>query len=348
MRSAKDGMRNLVIFGDSASFISTLLLEATLTEAGKRRDVRVAAFCDAGRRGREAPLFFSVARTLAGAAVRRLLVNRSDPALTPRQRLWLTRPARSSPRRLARLHRIPLLEPPNGRINSSGFIRDLRALAGRSAIALSYACPRIFGGGLLGAFRGTANYHNALLPRYAGLGATSWSIWHGDTASGFTFHRMEEKIDAGSILIQDSLPLTEKSTAMEVEFDKTLLAAARVGEVLDMLLRDEPGRPQAGERSYFSRRDYIDFRTVRDPAGHTYAELHRRLRAFRVLLFRFGGRPYPVSRIVRAEGRYLGRCRTVFRTRDGVAARATRFADMPLPLFMVWEGVRRLRDRAES
>jgi methionyl-tRNA formyltransferase len=340
-------MQNLVIFGDSASLITTLLMDATLKEAQRRGDVRVAAFCDAGRGAREPPLLFSVARTLVGAAVRRLLINPSDPALTPRQRLWLKHPCRSSPRRLARLHRIPILRPPNSGINSRRFINELRSVAG-PAIALSYACPRIFGGELLGNFRAAANYHNSLLPRYAGLAATSWSIWYGEAVSGFTFHHMDEGIDAGNILIQDSVPLTGKSGVLDVEYEKTALAAGRIGELLDMLLAGDPGLPQTGERSYFSIRDYEEFRAIRDPGGHTYAELRRRLRAFRVLSFRFGGHSYPVSRIVRANGGGLGRSPMVFRTRDGVIARASRFMDMPLPLFLVWNLVRRLRPRAFS
>jgi methionyl-tRNA formyltransferase len=159
---------------------------------------------------------------------------------------------------------------------------------------------------------------------------------------------MDETIDGGNILIQDAVPLTEKATALEVEWEKAALAGRRIGELLDMLLRDEPGRPQTGERSYFSLRAYTEFRTIRDPGGHTYAELRRRLRAFRVLSFRFGGRSYPVSRIVRANGRCLGRSPMVFRTRDGVIARASRFMDMPLLLFLLWNRVRRLRPRTIS
>ncbi len=61
--------------------------------------------------------------------------------------------------------------------------------------------------------RMAVNYHDALLPRYAGLHATSWAILQGERTHGITWHRMAEKVDAGAILLQRSIALTADDTA---------------------------------------------------------------------------------------------------------------------------------------
>jgi folate-dependent phosphoribosylglycinamide formyltransferase PurN len=44
------------------------------------------------------------------------------------------------------------------------------------------------------------NYHDALLPNYAGGNAVSWALLHGEIGHGVTWHEMTERIDAGGIL----------------------------------------------------------------------------------------------------------------------------------------------------
>ena len=49
---------------------------------------------------------------------------------------------------------------------------------------------QIFRAPLLDACRRPINYHDGLLPNYRGVAATGWSIYRGESQSGFTFHRM--------------------------------------------------------------------------------------------------------------------------------------------------------------
>ncbi|HBF29368.1 amino acid adenylation domain-containing protein [Rhizobium sp.] len=49
------------------------------------------------------------------------------------------------------------------------------------------------------------NYHDALLPRHAGLFATSWAILDDETSHGVTWHVMTPQVDAGDVLQQQSV-----------------------------------------------------------------------------------------------------------------------------------------------
>jgi amino acid adenylation domain-containing protein len=46
------------------------------------------------------------------------------------------------------------------------------------------------------------NYHDAPLPKYAGVYATTWALMQGESSHGITWHLMTEQADEGEILIQ--------------------------------------------------------------------------------------------------------------------------------------------------
>ncbi|MFM2311134.1 MAG: hypothetical protein RLZZ04_410 [Cyanobacteriota bacterium] len=58
------------------------------------------------------------------------------------------------------------------------------------------------------------NYHDALLPAYAGLNATSWAIINGEKYHGITWHKINQGIDTGKILKQVKIELDASETAL--------------------------------------------------------------------------------------------------------------------------------------
>ena len=46
------------------------------------------------------------------------------------------------------------------------------------------------------------NFHDALLPYYAGLNTTSWAIIHRESTHGVTWHEMTSLVDTGRIVAQ--------------------------------------------------------------------------------------------------------------------------------------------------
>lgn len=60
------------------------------------------------------------------------------------------------------------------------------------------------------------NFHDAPLPRYAGLHVTSWAIQNQETEFGVTWHEMSSTFDAGDILIQELFPIEKDENAFSL------------------------------------------------------------------------------------------------------------------------------------
>jgi methionyl-tRNA formyltransferase len=102
---------------------------------------------------------------------------------------------------------------------------------------------------------GSFNLHPGPLPRYAGLNAPSWAIYHGERTHGVTLHWMDSGIDTGPIAFAAGLPIDEDETGLTLNAKcvraglpllHDLLAAAAKGEI--------PRIPQpVGPRRYYGR-----------------------------------------------------------------------------------------------
>jgi methionyl-tRNA formyltransferase len=84
---------------------------------------------------------------------------------------------------------------------------------------------------------GSFNLHPGPLPRYAGLNAPSWAIYHDEKVHGVTLHRMLAGIDTGTIAYQSLFDIEERDTGFSLsakciraglELIKQLLATAAV------------------------------------------------------------------------------------------------------------------------
>lgn len=60
------------------------------------------------------------------------------------------------------------------------------------------------------------NFHNSLLPKYAGLHAPSWAILNNETTHGVTWHKMVALVDAGDILYQEEFPIDSHETGLSL------------------------------------------------------------------------------------------------------------------------------------
>ena len=63
---------------------------------------------------------------------------------------------------------------------------------------------------------GAINYHDALLPKYAGLHATSWAILNNESKHGITWHIIDEVVDAGDILKQVVFNIDPNETTLSL------------------------------------------------------------------------------------------------------------------------------------
>jgi methionyl-tRNA formyltransferase len=125
--------------------------------------------------------------------------------------------------------------------------------------------------------RGALNMHGSLLPKYRGRAPVHWAILNGETVTGASLHYMVEKPDAGALVDQQSVPILENDTALDV----SLKVAAAAEQVLRRSLPAlAAGRAEArpldlGAGSYFGRRRPEDGRIDWRCAARTVHDLVR-------------------------------------------------------------------------
>ena len=72
---------------------------------------------------------------------------------------------------------------------------------------------------------GCVNIHASLLPKYRGASPIQWAVLNGEEVSGVTIMQMDEGIDTGDILMQETVTLDAKETG-ESLFDKLAVCGA--------------------------------------------------------------------------------------------------------------------------
>ncbi|HKV56142.1 MAG TPA: formyltransferase [Candidatus Binataceae bacterium] len=178
-----------------------------------------------------------------GAPIAALFTHRDDPD----EQIWWRSCAE-----LARRHSIPVffdetIEP----------VLLEKIAAAKPAIIYSFFYRRLLPEQLLKlAPLGAFNMHGALLPKYRGRASVNWMLINGEREAGVTLHHMVARADAGDIVAQRAVAITDDDTALSVYQKIVPLAAALVREYHPLIAAGSaPRRTQdltAG--SYFGRR----------------------------------------------------------------------------------------------
>jgi amino acid adenylation domain-containing protein len=102
---------------------------------------------------------------------------------------------------------------------------------------------------------GAINYHDSLLPAYAGANATNWALLAGEARHGVSWHRISETIDAGDILQQRQVPIEAGDSAATLNNKCYEAAVASFDRLLSDLAegRQTAVPQQTDQRRYFSR-----------------------------------------------------------------------------------------------
>ena len=124
---------------------------------------------------------------------------------------------------------------------------------------------------------GALNMHGSLLPKYRGRAPVHWAILNGETATGASLHYMVEKPDAGALVDQQSVPILENDTALEVSVKVAAAAEQVLRRSLPALAAGSAqARPlDLGAGSYFGRRRPEDGRIDWRRAARTVHDLVR-------------------------------------------------------------------------
>src|SRR5829696_2776103 len=100
---------------------------------------------------------------------------------------------------------------------------------------------------------GAIYFHDALLPHHRGPNASGWAFRAGDTETGMTLHRLTPEFDAGPILAQARIPITDDDdmTTLRSQF-RTHMARlleqslARIARGRREIRRTRARRPRRG------------------------------------------------------------------------------------------------------
>ncbi len=110
-------------------------------------------------------------------------------------------------KRVAHEYNIPILQPET---ITPGFLEELRGVAADFFIVAAYA--KILPADLIGLPpRGALGVHPSLLPKLRGTTPIQTAILNGDKNAGTTIFLLDEKVDHGRILAQESIPVAGKN-----------------------------------------------------------------------------------------------------------------------------------------
>jgi methionyl-tRNA formyltransferase len=102
---------------------------------------------------------------------------------------------------------------------------------------------------------GVINIHPALLPKYRGRYSIPHAIFNGDALTGVTLHFMDEGIDSGPIILQESFPLGDDDTAKSA-YDRFTEIGVRLFERFLVMLNSSesiPATPQDEREATYYR-----------------------------------------------------------------------------------------------
>jgi methionyl-tRNA formyltransferase len=127
---------------------------------------------------------------------------------------------------------------------------------------------------------GCINLHGSLLPKYRGAAPIQWAVAMGDAFTGNTTMLLEEGLDTGPILLQQTVEIAPDQSAVEL-FD--VLAKAGAPLVVETLagLADGTIHPQPQNHEGATYAPLLDREDGRmDFAARTATELKNRWRGF--------------------------------------------------------------------
>lgn len=124
---------------------------------------------------------------------------------------------------------------------------------------------------------GTINLHPSLLPLYRGAAPIQWALINGEKKTGVTVQRINEELDAGDILLQDSIDIPIDMTAGEL-YDLVLPKGATMLLKTIGGLQDNTITPEPQDHSRATYCSKIDTETARIDWNNTSMEIHNLVR----------------------------------------------------------------------
>ncbi len=146
------------------------------------------------------------------------------------------KPAETPVKHYALEHELPIYQPVNA--NDEESVALLKVLEADMFVVVSFGqilsrmvldIPRLF----------CVNLHSSLLPRWRGAAPINWAIICGDTVAGVTVIRMNERMDAGDIILQAETSVSSDDDAVSLKNRLAAMGSEELLKTLDLAKRDK-------------------------------------------------------------------------------------------------------------
>ncbi|MDD5449000.1 MAG: methionyl-tRNA formyltransferase [Candidatus Omnitrophica bacterium] len=81
----------------------------------------------------------------------------------------------------------------------------------------------------------SVNLHASLLPRYRGAAPINWAIINGEKGTGVSVFKMEERMDAGDIILDKAIEISQEDNAVTLGERLSLMGAAVLKEAAGLI-----------------------------------------------------------------------------------------------------------------
>jgi len=163
------------------------------------------------------------------------------------------------------------------RLKDEQFLEALRALKADLFVVVAFRMlpravwemPRL----------GTFNVHASLLPNYRGAAPIQWAIANGDSVTGVTTFLLNDQIDEGAILLQESCSIGENETISSLYKRLMELGAILAVRTVEALSEEKcsPKPQKVNEKWRLAPKIHADFSELETLAN--ISEIHHRIRA---------------------------------------------------------------------
>lgn len=141
-------------------------------------------------------------------------------------------------------------------VNHPLWVDRIQAMA--PEVIFSFYYRNLIGNDILGlAPKGAFNLHGSLLPKYRGRAPLNWVLVNGEKETGVTLHRMVQRADAGDIVAQQVVTITDSDVALSLHRKLCSASQMLLGDVLPKIrsgqtqecAQDETQATYAGRRT---------------------------------------------------------------------------------------------------
>lgn len=114
-----------------------------------------------------------------------------------------------SVKKIAKYFSVPIILTNN--INEASYISRIKQMS--PDLIISFACPQILKSEILSIPKlRCINVHGSLLPKYRGRNIGFWVLLNQEKETGVTVHYINEKIDAGEMILQEKINIMPNET----------------------------------------------------------------------------------------------------------------------------------------